>query len=180
MITFDDFIKRMSSLNSEIAGNAMIIGVKSAQSLMSERIFQKGEAVNGSIGTYNSDDEIYVADKNLPRPGSATHKGKPNEKGKRKKIKTTYFESYQAMRSQQRREAGFVNLRLKNDLQTNFNNSPVAISNNEVVIGLSTENMNKARGNEEHFGKKIFSLNEEEKKELSKTVAFEIIRYIFK
>lgn len=180
MITLEQLQQKLSDLvnKPDLINNSMLVGVTSVKALMSERIFQKGGAVNGQIGTYNNTDEMWVPDSKLPKNGS--HKGKPNTDGKRKTIKTTYYESYAHLRSEAGRESGFVNLRLQNRLQNDFNNAPVKKADFVYTINVSSLSKKKIEGNEARFNKKIFGLTEDEKKKYAKVVAFEVTSNLFK
>lgn len=157
-------------------GAAMFLAVKSTQSEMGERIFENGNSTNGSsIGKYGKN-PLYVDDQNSPIAGN--HKGKPNKDGKKKDIKTTYYESYQAFRSKQGRQSGFVNLRLFGRLQSDFLNAPVKKGNYKYSITVSAESINKIKGNEKRFGKKIFGLSLSEKETFRRVLKFEIVKLI--
>ena len=120
-----------------------------------KRIFQDG--LSGA--SYNTTRELWVADKNLRRAGS--HKGKTG-----KAIKTTYFKSYFDLKQQQGFKSGKVNLRLTNDLQSDFANSPqtdgtgappigkvIKVSNNVYMEALRRpKNVQKLKGLVRKYG----------------------------
>ena len=142
------------------------------------RIFQDGLNSAGSkIGSYNNSVALYVNTtksapiKNAPKGKNGDVKfknGNPH--------KSTYYKSYKEFRSKQKRESGFVNLRLTNELQSDFSNSKVSVSSTKVVAGkpikvnvhfYKTElkkdiNQKKREGLENKYGR-IFKLTKEEK-----------------
>lgn len=141
-----------------------------------ERIFSNGlKSDSSKIGTYNNTKEIWVSQEDAPK--KVNNRGKPNKDGKRKKIKGGYYESYKKFREAMGREASFVNIRLTNDLQSDFSNSPVSkssnalakakpikVNKNEYKVSLKRDiNIAKKEGLEKKYGK-IFSLTKDEKK----------------
>ena len=86
-----------------------------AQSVHADRVIRIfSDGISGA--SYNKTDALYVADKDLRRSG--THKGKTG-----KQIKTTYYPSYYDLKQQQGFDPNTVNMRLTNDLQSDFANS---------------------------------------------------------
>lgn len=147
---------------------------------MNQRIFVMGKLSNMQKigqGKY-SDKELWVSDERLPRKGN--HRGKPNAKGKTRKIKTTYYKNYTALKKAMGRYTnGVVNLRLTNDLQSDFNNAPVSNSGgvsapkpleiNKLTFAiLLRRNSLKKEGLEEKYGA-IFLLTKVEKERFYKT-----------
>lgn len=111
------------------------LAVKNITALQSQRIFTRGLNSAGSqIGSYNQDNPIYVSDKNSPRKG--TNRGKPSGK-KGKKNKTTYYSSYKDFKQKMQGQSGKVNLKLFNELQSDFSNTAVAVLGGR---GSSTHN----------------------------------------
>lgn len=171
-----EYIKKLDEkIASEKYLKPFELAVRSAHAEMTTRIFSKGlNSAGGKMGTYDATKEIWIPDSALPKKGS--HLGKPNKDGKRKKIKTTYYKSYREMRQQQGREAGFVNIRLTNDLQSDFANAeisktstaiapakPVKVSPTIYRITLKRDlNVKKKEGMEEKYGP-IFRLTVDEK-----------------
>lgn len=156
----------------------MIIAVKDTIAQMSVRIFDKGLAADGSkIVSYDTVRELWVSDSQLPRAG--THTGKTGNP-----IKTSYYENYKALREQQGRQSGFVNLKLTNRLQSEFLNRPLSenitgdpnphkTGELEYAVGFTTEGKKKADGNEKRFGKKIFEASKDEIDNFVKVFLFE-------
>jgi len=155
------------------------------------RIFQMGLNSAGSkIGVYDSGTgkghELWIPDSRSPINGN--HKGKPaigrGETGKKSSkvrvfqftVKNTYYKNYQDYRKRMKRESGFVNLRLNNELQSDFSNAKISKTSTKVIQGqpirvnanyYKTElkkdiNQKKREGLEDKYGK-IFSLTKEEK-----------------
>jgi hypothetical protein len=153
--------------------SALGSAVRSIMAEMVVRIFEEGKnSSGGKIGTYNSTDELYVNPDTLPRRVSP--RGKPGKERKVANRQTTYFESYKSLRREVGRESGFVNLRLTNDLQSDWANSevtdgiavnpkPVEVNQLRYDIRLKREiNREKREGLEKKYGP-IFKLTEQEK-----------------
>lgn len=149
-------------------------GVRSVMALQVERIFEQGKNAAGQdMGTYDSKNELYVNPSTLPK--KITPRGKPGVERNVDSRKTVYFKSYKALREEMGRESGHINLRLTNDLQSDFANAqikdglvqnpePQRVSKHEYKITLKREvNIQKKRGLEKRFGP-IFSLTDHEKR----------------
>lgn len=132
---------------------------------MQDRIFDRGEAADGSkIGAYSSD-ETWIK---IPITGVSNSKlkkkGKP--KGKPKKSKETketmYFKNgYSQFRKTVGRQNKNVDLSLTGSLSASI---IVGKKNDSIVIGIASEdNVEKAEGNEKRYSKTIFALSNEEK-----------------
>ena len=155
----------------------MIIAVKDTVGMMAIRIFEKGLASDGSsIGQYDTARELWVEDSALPSGG--THTGKHGAE-----IKTSYYKNYKALRTQQGRESGFVNLRLTNRLQSEVLNSPSGtqvgepdkFGELEMGVSVSPLSKKKIKGNEKRFGKTIFAPTKEEIDNFTTVFLFEFI-----
>lgn len=163
--------------------DAFLATVKDAVGNMGVRIFEEGKNSSGStIGTYKNNNELYVSDSRSPRAGN--HKGKPNEQGKSKTIKTTYYESYKGFRSKQGRESNFVNLRLFGRLMSDFFNAPVSdrvpaeaspimVDTFQYYTRVRDENTGKMKGAEAKYGR-IFAHTKEERERFNRTLNFEL------
>lgn len=178
-----------NSLNNRFAleikamEDAFLATVKDAVGNMGVRIFEEGKNSSGStIGTYKNNNELYVSDSRSPRAGN--HKGKPNEQGKSKTIKTTYYESYKGFRSKQGRESNFVNLRLFGRLMSDFFNAPVSdkvpaeaspimVDSFQYYTRVRDENTGKMKGAEAKYGR-IFAHTKEERERFNRTLTFEL------
>lgn len=177
--TIKEYQAKLTKIASsvDLFDKALFIAAKSAQSEMVERIFEDGKDANGNqIGQYNNTKELYMSDDNSPIAGN--HLGKPNAEGKRKKIKTSYYENYRTFRKKQGRESGKVNLRLFGRLQSDFANAPVSKGNLSYAIAVSKDSLNKIQGNEFRFGKKIFIHSLAERKVFSRVFKFEVGRLL--
>ena len=184
----DAYTKYIDHLISNVdkVGPGIFIAVKSIQSEQAERIFEKGISSDGSkIGDYNSTNPIYINSDKSPKKfkpegkPKATTTDKKKTKASNDKRKTKYFESYRAFRQQIGRESGFVNLRLFGRLQSDFVNAPVQSSQFSYDVVLNSLNAAKAKGNEAHFGKKIFGLTKEENQTFLKVLGFELNKILF-
>lgn len=165
----------------ETKGNPFEIAVRDTVQKQAKRIFQDGLASDGNkIGTYESTKPIYVSDNAAPK--RVNHKGK-----KGKTIKSGYYESYKAFRAAMNRESSFVNIRLTNDLQSDFSNvelsktsntiakaKPIQLTSRHYITMLKREeNVRKKEGLEIKYGK-IFDLTKEEKNNLREVAIFEL------
>lgn len=126
-LTVTQWVAKQRKLQEEIRrGLPLEIAARTVHTLRVNRIFHEGRNSAGqSIGSYDKTKELWVADKNLRRNGS--HKGKTG-----KRIKTTYFGSYYALKGSQGFDANTVNFRLTNDLQSDFANARIAKSSDSV------------------------------------------------
>ena len=167
------------------SGKPVEIAVRSVMADMAVRIFEDGLDSSGSkIGTYNSKDELYVKPSVLPR--NVAPRGKPGKERNVQSRKTTYFKSYKDLRSEVGRESGFINLRLTNDLQSDWANArvrdgvaktpnPTRVSNHEYRITLKRQvNIDKKRGLEKRFGP-IFKLTKQEEQNYARYLRKELI-----
>jgi hypothetical protein len=167
-MTVDEFANELDGKLNEIAtGKAFFTSAGFLVSEMAERIFIKGEKTDGGKENYNSSKEIWVADNVAP-------KGQTNIGKTGKKIKTTYYTSYQSFRKAMGRESGFMNFRLNNELQSDFLASLAEISPNNLQLKLRSEiNANKRAGLEQRFGA-IFTPSEAEVNDFVSVVTDEI------
>lgn len=162
------------------------IAARTTHALITDRIFHKGKNTAGSsIGEYNTTTELWVADKDLRRAG--THRGKTG-----KPTKTSYYKSYKALKRQQG-FSGKVNLRLKNELQSDFANASIAenndsppkpntikVSPNEYQIVLRKQiNVDKKKGLEKKYGD-VFIHSKKERKMFHRVAQKELIKYLSK
>jgi len=170
-MTGDEFIKRQRQKLQTAQEKAFKIAVFDSHRLMGNRIFVSGEGSDDvRIGSYNATDPIYVNPKNSPRK-FATGKfenGKPR--------KTKKFSSYKTFRNAVGRQTNVVNLNLLGILQNDFITGLKKVDNAtyEAILKQGV-NVKKARGQEKHFGKKIFSLSKHERAEFLETVKRETI-----
>lgn len=159
-----DLAKRFKKFQEEFSkGLIVAAAAKDAMALSVPRIFEQGKTTFGATFSYST------------KPGYFTNGPKASNKtGKTgKTIKTGYYKGgYAEFRSQQGREAGKVNYRLTNELQSDYANSkvavtanklaspkPIKISNFKYVITLNKDiNIQKRSGLERKYGI-IFDLN---------------------
>jgi len=103
------------------------------------RIFHRGKKSDKSlIGRYDTTRELWVSDDQLRRKG--TNRGKPP---KRKEIKTSYYKNYKELKKQQGFRNTRVNLRMTNNLQSEFANKNISPSSNTVPQKTEPEKVNK-------------------------------------
>ena len=110
-------------------------------------------------------------------PSNQSHKGKlgKSEFKNGKQHKTTYYNSYKDFRSKQKRESGFVNLRLTNELQSDFSNvkistsstsvpaaRPIKVNAHHYKLEVKDNNVKKVIRLEKKYGK-IFNLTKKER-----------------
>jgi hypothetical protein len=167
-LTPEQFAAKLREKAKAIALNAPLqIAAQSVHADRVIRIFSDG--ISGA--SYNKTDALYVADKDLRRAG--THKGKTG-----KQIKTTYYPSYYDLKRQQGFDPNTVNMRLTNDLQSDFANSPtgqvIKVNNNLYVEALRrSENVDKLKGNIKRFGNFV-AFTQKEKDDFQRIYAFEM------
>jgi len=182
-MTANEWIKaneaRLEAILTE--GKPMELAVRSVMALQSRRIFQDGKNTAGTgIGQYNTTRELWAYDERSPK--KVTGKGKTG-----KDIKGGYYESYKKYREQQGREDGFVNLRLTNELQNDFNNAetgnppqPDKVSSTEYVIRLKKDiNQKKREGIEAKYGE-VFLASAEEIKRFNEILQLELFKALLK
>lgn len=178
-MTIDQYIASLDAKTAKLkTGEALGRAATGVHAAMTVRIFENGENANGGkIGSYDSKNELWANPDKLPKSPAPRSKPGSNRKAK----KTVYYSSYKALRDGMGRESGFVNLRLNNDLQSDFANSSVSASSDELakptpkkvdsntfIVALNrSENIEKKNGLEKKYGK-IFATTKQEK-ELFKT-----------
>lgn len=156
------------------------IAVRTVEAQKVVRIFQNGLTTAGQSFAYNSTNELYASDDQLPRGG--THKGKHG-----KAIKSSFYQSYKQLRQQQGRESNFVNWRLSGDLQSDYANAnvkgsaiavpnPVVLDPNNIIVALRRQNnVDKRNGLEKKYGT-IFDTSPSELQLLNKVIEFELFK----
>jgi len=187
-LTLEQHFEKMRSRAAKLAkdNRPLEIAARTTHALITDRIFHEGKNTAGSsIGSYNTTSEIWVADKDLRRAG--THRGKTG-----KPTKTSYYRSYKDLKRQQG-FSGKVNLRLKNELQSDFANARLSPNNdappkpntikvnpNEYIIVLRKEiNVDKKEGLENKYGR-IFAHTKVERKKFHEVAKKELIVYLSK
>ena len=180
-LTPEQFAAKLREKAKAIALNAPLqIAAQSVHADRVIRIFSDG--ISGA--SYNKTDALYVADKDLRRAG--THRGKTG-----KTIKTSAYPSYYALKRQQGFDPNKVNLRLTNDLQSDFANSQktnttgappvgevIKVNNNLYVEALRrSENVDKLKGNIKRFGNFV-AFTQKEKDDFQRIYAFEMTKLL--
>ena len=101
------------------------------------RIFYVGlNASAARIGTYDTTRELWVSDDQLRRKG--TNRGKTG-----KPTKTSYYKNYKELKRQQGFRNDRVNLRLTNNLQSEFANKNISPSSNAIPRNTMPIKINK-------------------------------------
>lgn len=179
-MTVDQFIAKNNERIADIVKNNRPL-LKAVYSIVGDqaiRIFQDGKnSAGGKIGTYNSTKPLYINTR-THAPINNSPKGKTGKSQFKngKQHKTTYYESYKDFRQKQKREAGFVNLRLINELQSDYSNAKIEKTSTAVPAAKPIKvnqhhyklewgkpiNAKKAEKHEDHYGP-IFRLTKEEK-----------------
>ena len=187
-LTLEQHFEKMNRQAKELAKNNVPLGIaaRTTHALITNRIFHEGKNTAGSaIGSYNTTTELWVSDENLRRAG--THRGKTG-----KPTKTSYYKSYKDLKRQQG-FSGKVNLRMKNELQSDFANTQIAENNdspprpntikvnpNEYRIVLRKQiNVEKKAGLEQKYGA-VFSHTKAERKAFHKVAKKELIKFLSK
>lgn len=187
MATIEDAIAKLDQRVKDVEkGNIVRIAASTVHAQMTKRIFEEGKKTSGGkIGNYNGRDELYVDPNTLPR--RVTPRGKRGKERNISNRKTTWFASYRDLRREVGRESSFVNLRLTNDLQSDFANTSVSgsdvaknpqphkINNSTYAILLRRDiNQEKRKGLEAKYGE-IFSPTQEELNLFSETCKKEFL-----
>lgn len=154
---YNELMDQLDKLTKE---NTVLLAVgNSMLAVTKERIFENGlDAEGNSIGSYST------------KPISISRKRQPRQ------TRSTYFkEGYK----QFKKEIGFdpnkVNLVMSGQMRDDW--SVIHLGNNQIGLGFRNElNSKKADGNEERFGKEIFSHSKEEDEILDKVFEAELDR----
>jgi hypothetical protein len=119
-LTVAQFQSKLAAKAAELAkvNLPLKIAAQTVHAFRVDRIFHKG--VDGA--SYNTTTPLYVSDNQLRRRGP--HRGKTG-----KPIKTNYFKSYFDLKQNQGFDPNIVNLRLTNNLQSDFANVSLSPSN---------------------------------------------------
>lgn len=144
-------------------GEALEIAVRDTHAKQVQRIFVDGKNSDDSqIGKYSTTEPLYVNPSRSPKNTPVRGKYGQTTFANGNKHKTTYFESYSEYRSEQGREATFVNLNLFGNLRSAFANGLFKVSEREWVVAIPESEYVKIEGNESRFGGKISALTNEE------------------
>jgi len=190
-ITLQQHIQRIRKLSDELlkADRPVFLASQSALAEFSERVFTNGQSVTGGKFQYNDTTPLYV---NPSKTFGTTASLKPptGKTGKTvfastgKAHKTTWVESYKALRSRVGREDGFVNWVAFGDLKSEIENrssgsvTPIKVADADYVIEVkSPENTGKLSGLNKKYPN-VFRLSESEKKTFYKVFDLEFLRLI--
>ena len=167
LMTAQEHVAKLQKQVQAIAANKpFAIAVQSVHALRVLRIFDKG--IEGASYTGG---EMWIADDKLRKSGN--HTGKTG-----KRIKTSYYKSYADMKRQQGFTGGQVNLRLTNDLQSDFANAQMTNGAGRPPVGKAikvndyiyvealrrSNNVKKMRGHIARYGDFTRFTNEERTK----------------
>lgn len=187
-LTLQQYLDKIKRQNRELMKKnvPLQIAAQTTHALITNRIFHEGRATDGGpIGSYDNTNEMWVENDQLRRAG--TNKGKTGDP-----IKTSYYKSYKALKRQQGFNADVVNLRMKNELQSDFANAPIG-ENSDAVPKVNTIkidaqeyqiqvrkkiNRDKMEGAEKRFSKRIFAHTEDEKKQFRNVARKELIKFL--
>jgi len=122
-MTAQEHVAKLQKQVQAIAANKpFAIAVQSVHALRVLRIFDKG--IEGA--SYNKDKEIWVENTQLRR----TNSGKSGRASK-----VSYFKSYYDLKANQKFDPNKVNLRLTNDLQSDFANAQMTNGTGRPPVG---------------------------------------------
>lgn len=159
------------------------IASQTIHTLRIQRIFHVGlNASAARIGVYDTTRELWVSDDQLRRAG--THRGKTG-----KRIKTSYYPNYKDLKKQQGFRNDRVNLRMTNNLQSDFanvnipassdsfpkNSEPVRINPHKYIERV--ENDGKIQGIEAKYGD-VFGFTVGEINKFYKVYEFEALKIL--
>lgn len=151
-----------------------------ANTEMSERIFEDGKnASNAKIGNYSTE-EMYASQNKFNNKGSFRPKGKSGKsKFKNGNTHKSMFlkNGYRELRKLQGYQSSFVNLQYTGDLMTDF--TKVKPVGEKVIVSVSRGiNDKKIQGLEDRYGKNVFRHTKEEKKKFTDSVTKALIKYL--
>ena len=163
---------------------SLFLGMNNLRADMLKRIFDTGNASDGSkIGSYSTK-PIYVSTKgnSQVRSSSLRPKGKNSNEPKfenGKDRKSQYFPGgYKEYRSTVGRQSDKIDLRLTGSLQLSIQLGNT--DNGQVIAFNNDEQLRKAEGNEKRFGKIIFDPSKEEVDALTEMWEKEVTEAFFK
>ncbi len=171
-----------------------------ANTEMSERIFEDGKnASNAKIGNYSTE-EMYAGVSKFNNNGAFRPQGKSEYGKKRKTVtvfdvktkkkksvavtkqyrerKTMFLKNgYKELRAIQGYESSFVNLQYTGDLMTDF--TKVKPIGEKVIVSVSRGiNDKKIQGLENRYGRNVFRHTKEEKNRFTDSVTKALIKYL--
>lgn len=194
-MTLSEHISKMKERIRELENvdKPVFFASNTALAELSERVFQKGQSVSGSTFQYNSTDPLYVNPKKTfgDTSGIRPPTGKPYGGKKGRTVfastglphKTTWVESYKALRGLVGREDSFVNWVANGDLKSDIENrgtlTTKKVMDAQYKISVSdSENTDKLEGLNTKYPN-VFKLSESEKKTYFRTFDIEYKRLIF-
>lgn len=179
-MTLEQLIAKYEAQREELKDdNFVYLAASSAHGDMVTRIFSDGKQSDGSqIGNYNASDPLYINPIDAPQSVTTAGKNGNTTFKNGKAHKTAYFPSYRDFRSQQGREAGFVNLQLFGNLQSEFAASLRRQSQGVWESEIRRDsNLQKALGNQKRFGV-IFAATNEERETYRIALNFELSKIL--
>lgn len=174
-VTFDEIIRRYEQRLEKAVDEALFIAASDTVAKMAERIFEKGQSVDGRTFNYSTKP---ISIKEVQSPKKIANAGK----------KSKYFSGgYKQFRQTINRDYSRVNFRLNNDFQSDFLNAEISRAENKVgkpdmkvvdgevrVTIKRQKNIDKKRGLEKKYAAKIFEANDSERNNFRKVAKFEI------
>jgi len=177
MTSAEHIAKLRASVRALDENKPFAIACQTVHALRVVRIFDKG--IDGA--SYNTTKPINVENNQLRR----TNRGKSGNAEQ-----TSYFESYYELKKAQGFDPNRVNLRLTNDLQSDFANSPmtsgtatpvgkvIKVSDTLYIEALRrANNVKKLRANIRRYGD-FTRFTQEERAKFNETLTFEFNRLI--
>jgi len=186
-LTITQWIQKQRKVREDIRrGLPLEIAARTVHTLRVNRIFHEGKnSAGGSIGSYDRVKPLWVSDSKLRRNGS--HRGSTG-----KSIKTTAFPSYYALKRQQGFDPNVFNLRLTNDLQSDFANARLSKGDDSPPKDVRpikaspslwkeqlrrSKNVDKMGGLEKRFGR-IFGATKQEQDTFQRVGMFEMMKLL--
>jgi hypothetical protein len=151
------------------AQQALVETTGNIRGKIGQRVFEDGKDSQGVIHQYDDSRELWVQDIRSPQ-------GKKNDGKAGRAKKTSYFSSYKAFRGEVGRPNDKVNLKLTNELQSDFL-STLAVGELSVGIGVKEDfNADKIAGNDKRFNTSWFTPSEDEKKQFYSLLSDNFLR----
>jgi len=160
--------------------DTVLRGVASSMiGVIKKRIHEDGKAADDSnIGQYDTTNPLYVNPNKSPKAFAPVGKTGKTKFKNGQPHKTKYFDSYKGFRENIGRPTDKVNLSLTGQMNSQFTIIP---TENGYGLGWNnTEMYERSKGLETKYGKKIWSLTDEESEIAADVAAFETGKVIDK
>lgn len=180
-MTPEEFIAKQKERIAKLDG-VFAEAVADTHGVMAERIFVSGQdSRGGAIGKYNTTNDLYVN----PNSSSVRRKFSPQGKNGDRKFKdgkphkTRWFDSYNKFQQTQPFASPSVNLRLSNNLFSDFANSITKRGDLFITTGVKrAANIKKLSGLVNKYGVEVFRLSERESQRFRETLQAASIRVL--